>query len=98
MDLAGPLGKSIAPGRPNAHVEGAATTQDSDMTVSHGGLDAAVRQTAASFARPNGSPSALQLVTSFGAFLAGCAAMYLVLPLSSLDERRGRLVRFRDAV
>jgi len=68
------------------------------MTVSHGGLDAAVRQTAASFARPNGSPSALQLVTSFGAFLAGCAAMYLVLPLSYLDERRGRLVRFRDAV
>jgi len=67
------------------------------MTVSHGGLDAAVRQTAASFARPNGSPSALQLVTSFGAFLAGCAAMYLVLPLSYLDERRGRLVRFRDA-
>ncbi len=52
------------------------------MTVSHGGLDAAVRQTAASFARPNGWQSALQLVTSFGPFLAGCAAMYLVLPLS----------------
>ncbi len=54
------------------------------MTVSHGGLDAAVRQTAASFARPNGWQSALQLVTSFGPFLAGCAAMYLVLPLSYL--------------
>ena len=54
MDPAGLLGKSpawqsIAVGRPNAHVGGAATTQDPDMTVSHGGLDAAVRQTAATF-------------------------------------------------
>jgi acyl-lipid omega-6 desaturase (Delta-12 desaturase) len=52
----------------------------------HGALspDAEVRQAAATFARPNGWRSAGQLVTSFGPFFAGCAAMYLVFPVSYL--------------
>ena len=56
------------------------------MTIDRGapGPDAQVRQAAAAFARPNGWKSALQLLTSFGPFLAGCAAMYLVYPVSDL--------------
>ena len=42
--------------------------------------DTEVRQAAAAFARANGWQSAVQLLTSFGPFLAGCAAMYLVYP------------------
>ena len=44
--------------------------------------DDEVRRAAASFARPSPWRSCLQLVTSFGPFLAGCAAMYLAYPLS----------------
>jgi acyl-lipid omega-6 desaturase (Delta-12 desaturase) len=44
--------------------------------------DAEIRRTAAAFAQPNQSRALLQLLTSFGPFLAGCAAMYLVLPVS----------------
>jgi omega-6 fatty acid desaturase (delta-12 desaturase) len=44
--------------------------------------DAEVRRTAAAFAQPNRARALLQLLTSFGLFLAGCAAMYLVLPVS----------------
>jgi omega-6 fatty acid desaturase (delta-12 desaturase) len=44
--------------------------------------DAAVRQAAAAFARPLRVQALLQLLTSFGPFLAGCAAMYLVFPIS----------------
>lgn len=44
--------------------------------------DAEVRRVAAAFARPSWGKGLLQLLTSFGPFLAGCAAMYLVLPVS----------------
>jgi omega-6 fatty acid desaturase (delta-12 desaturase) len=46
--------------------------------------DTALRRAAAAFARPTAWRSILQLVTSFGPFLAGCAAMYLAYPLSPL--------------
>jgi len=46
--------------------------------------DAALRRAAAAFARPTAWRSILQLVTSFGPFLAGCAAMYLTYPVSPL--------------
>jgi omega-6 fatty acid desaturase (delta-12 desaturase) len=48
------------------------------------GSDNEVRQAAAAFAQPVHARGVFQLVTSFGPFLAGCAAMYLVLPLSPL--------------
>jgi omega-6 fatty acid desaturase (delta-12 desaturase) len=56
------------------------------MTINPGapGSDAEVRQAAAAFARPTGWKSAFQLLTSFGPFLAGCTAMYLVYPVSYL--------------
>jgi acyl-lipid omega-6 desaturase (Delta-12 desaturase) len=44
--------------------------------------DGALRRAAAAFARPVPWRSALQLLTSFGPFLAGCAAMYAVFPFS----------------
>src|SRR6476620_1333667 len=46
--------------------------------------DIEVRQAAAAFAQPIQARGVLQLLTSFGPFLAGCAAMYLVLPISPL--------------
>ena len=54
------------------------------MTINHGALgpDTEVRQAVAAFARASGWKSALQLLTSFGPFLAGCLAMYVVFPLS----------------
>ena len=48
------------------------------------GSDAEVRQVAAAFAKPHARQSALQLVSSFGPFLAGCVAMHLVAPDSWL--------------
>src|SRR5512143_3214930 len=48
------------------------------------GSDAEVRQAAAPFAHADGWQSALQLVTSFGPFLAGCVAMHLVAQVSLL--------------
>lgn len=53
-------------------------TSDRDLARS----DAEVRRAAAAFARPSQARSLVQLLTSFGPFLAGCAAMYLVLPVS----------------
>jgi omega-6 fatty acid desaturase (delta-12 desaturase) len=44
--------------------------------------DSEIRRTAATFARPCRRSSLLQLVTSFGPFLASCTTMYLVYPLS----------------
>jgi omega-6 fatty acid desaturase (delta-12 desaturase) len=44
--------------------------------------DGEVRRAAACFAQPRTWRSCLQLVTSFGPFLAGCAAMYVVYPVS----------------
>ena len=44
--------------------------------------DATLRRAAAVFARPVAWRSIVQLLTSFGPFLAGCAAMYLVFPVS----------------
>jgi omega-6 fatty acid desaturase (delta-12 desaturase) len=41
-----------------------------------------VRRSAAAFAHPIQAKGLLQLFTSFGPFLAGCAAMYLVFPIS----------------
>ena len=46
--------------------------------------DSALRRAAGAFAHPIPWQSALQLFTSFGPFLAGCAAMYLVFPISPL--------------
>jgi len=46
--------------------------------------DAALRRVAAAFARPTAWRSAVQLLTSFGPFFVGCAAMYAVFPLSPL--------------
>ena len=46
--------------------------------------DASLRRATATFARPTAWRSGLQLLTSFGPFLAGCAAMYLVFPVSPL--------------
>lgn len=45
--------------------------------------DADLRIAAASFARPRRWRSAVQLMTSFGLFLAGCASMYLTAPISA---------------
>lgn len=53
-------------------------TADRDIS----GSDAEVRQAAAAFAQPSRSKGALQLLTSFGPFVAACAAMYLVYPIS----------------
>jgi omega-6 fatty acid desaturase (delta-12 desaturase) len=41
-----------------------------------------VRQAAAAFAQPVAGRGAWQLLTSLGPFIAGCVAMYLVLPIS----------------
>ena len=46
--------------------------------------NAALRRAAAAFAQPLPWQSALQLLTSFGPFLAGCAAMYLTFAVSPL--------------
>ena len=43
---------------------------------------AEVRQAAAAFAKPITEQGALQLLTSFGPFIAACVAMYLVFPIS----------------
>lgn len=47
-------------------------------------LDVALRRAAAAFAQPLAWHSPLQLLTSFGPFLGGCAAMYAAFPLSPL--------------
>jgi len=47
-------------------------------------LGGQVRQAASRFAQPNGKKATLQLLTSFGPFLAGCVATYLALPHSLL--------------
>ena len=44
-------------------------------------LGGQIRMAAAPFARPIAHKAALQLITSFGPFLVGCAAMYLALPV-----------------
>jgi omega-6 fatty acid desaturase (delta-12 desaturase) len=44
--------------------------------------DVEARRAASAFARPSQARALLQLLTSFGPFIAGCAAMYLVLPVS----------------
>ncbi|MBS0219631.1 MAG: fatty acid desaturase [Proteobacteria bacterium] len=46
--------------------------------------DADLRQAAAAFAHPITGAGLLQLLTSFGPFVAGCAAMYLAYPISYL--------------
>ena len=55
------------------------------MTINHGALgpDTEVRQAVAAFARASEWKSALQLLTSFGPFLAGCLAMYVHYPLTN---------------
>ncbi len=47
-------------------------------------LVAEVRQAAAAFAHPIAGQAMLQLLTSVGPFIAGCVAMYVVLPISYL--------------
>ena len=44
--------------------------------------NAEVVQAAATFARPSRTAGLLQVATSFGPFIASCAAMYLVFPIS----------------
>jgi omega-6 fatty acid desaturase (delta-12 desaturase) len=44
--------------------------------------EVAVRRAAAAFARPQAWRSVAQLFTTFGPFLAGCAGMYLLIPVS----------------
>lgn len=44
--------------------------------------DTQIRRTAATFARPSRQSSLIQLATSFGPFLAFCALMHLLYPLS----------------
>lgn len=53
---------------------------DADRAPNRSGVE--VRQAAAAFAKPIKGTGALQLVTSFGPFIAMCAAMYLVYPIS----------------
>jgi omega-6 fatty acid desaturase (delta-12 desaturase) len=47
-------------------------------------LDADVRRAVAAFAQPDRATGLLELFTSFGPFLAGCAVMYLVFAVSPL--------------
>lgn len=53
---------------------------DADRALPRSGVEA--RRAAMAFARPIANRSALQLLTSFGPFIASCAAMYLVYPIS----------------
>ena len=46
------------------------------------GSGAEVRRAAAAFAQPIAGQGTLQLLTSFGPFIAACVAMYLVFPIS----------------
>jgi omega-6 fatty acid desaturase (delta-12 desaturase) len=55
---------------------------DADRASNRSGVEA--RQAAQAFARPIGATGALQLLTSFGPFIAACAAMYLVYPISPI--------------
>ena len=55
---------------------------DADRAPTRSGAE--VRQAAAAFARPITGHGVLQLLTSFGPFIAVCAAMYLVYPISYL--------------
>jgi omega-6 fatty acid desaturase (delta-12 desaturase) len=53
---------------------------DTDRASTRSGVE--VRQAAAAFARPSWRRGVLQLLTSFGPFVAACVAMYLVYPIS----------------
>jgi len=53
---------------------------DTDRASARSGAE--VRQAAAAFAQPITEQGALQLLTSFGPFIAACVAMYLVFPIS----------------
>jgi len=53
---------------------------DADRAPHRSGVEA--RQVAGAFAQPIRGQGALQLLTSFGPFIAACAAMYLVYPIS----------------
>ena len=55
---------------------------DADRAKPRSGVE--VRQAAAAFAQPIGRQGVLQLLTSFGPFIAACASMYLVYPISPL--------------
>jgi acyl-lipid omega-6 desaturase (Delta-12 desaturase) len=55
---------------------------DADRALSRSGVE--VRQAAAAFAQPNRGQGVFQLLTSFGPFIAACASMYLVYPISPL--------------
>ena len=54
---------------------------DADRAPTRSGVE--VRQAAALFAQPSRSQGTLQLLTSFGPFIALCVAMYLVFPISA---------------
>jgi len=60
--------------------KGPSMTPERDVARS----DAEVRRVAAAFARPSHARALTQFLTSFGLFIAGCAAMYVVLPVSYL--------------
>jgi acyl-lipid omega-6 desaturase (Delta-12 desaturase) len=52
------------------------------MSTTPSRLGAEARKAAAAFAQPLARQAIFQLVTSLGPFIAGCLAMYLVLPIS----------------
>jgi acyl-lipid omega-6 desaturase (Delta-12 desaturase) len=55
---------------------------DTPTSTTTSRLGAEARKAAAAFARPIARQARLQLLTSLGPFIAGCVAMYLVLPIS----------------
>lgn len=55
---------------------------DADRASIRSGVE--VRQAAALFARPIRGKGVLQLLTSFGPFIAACVSMYLVYPISPM--------------
>jgi len=84
-DLAGRRGRllrsdstELIPAASKLEVHAVHSVQPSDASLGE------IREAVAIFARPIRTRGLLQLVTSFGPFLAGCAAMYLVFPISYL--------------
>lgn len=76
--------RSSSPGHPGVSTDFAVQKAQMDNRRDLGPSDAALQQAVNSFAAPTIRMSIFQLLTSFGPFLAGCAAMYLVYPISPL--------------
>src|SRR5688572_33106321 len=74
--------KMRAPPQETARCHSACRWTASTFIVPGGSAQA--RRAVAAFAQPIASQGAWQLLTSFGPFIAGCVAMYLVFPISYL--------------